>query len=149
VTPRERTGSSSTHHPLRDCLELNQLLIVAVLPMPTGQSMTTCTSTLVLDSDLMSACETKENWQNTPSIYCKCDEHDAGYMRCSTLPAIKTHKPELPHAMVSSTHYGLFKLRMMNALLHTLEYKGDNPKRDSARPTATPNNTKGCCGNTH
>jgi hypothetical protein len=22
----------------------------------------------------------KKHWQNTPSIYCQCDEHDAGYI---------------------------------------------------------------------
>jgi hypothetical protein len=27
----------------------------------------------------MGACDTKEeDWQNTPSTYCRCDEHDAG-----------------------------------------------------------------------
>jgi hypothetical protein len=36
------------------------------------------------DSGLMSACDTKENHrQNTPFIYCQCDEHDGGYI-CAT-----------------------------------------------------------------
>jgi hypothetical protein len=36
---------------------------------------------LSFDCGLMSACDAKEkHWQNTPSLYCQCDEHDAGYI---------------------------------------------------------------------